>query len=224
MNSQPPDASRDDSSSLDDSLVSGDSTSIAPSPVETCPTTIADRFSPAMNAATSRYGVWCDVSVVFVLVAVLGVLLAGLYTAFPSLPVVIAVVTLAIPVAISAYWHVALRNARGRVLDWVTTIPFEMQNLNGLLCGAGEEFEICFKEALPSRETVMVKLSSASTDSFVLEIDEESRVVRGRLGVLTRKFNPYGEAYHRFSRLQVVCEKALVPLHREYPIACVRFV
>lgn len=216
MLSQSPDASRDDSSAEDASPPLSSSA--------TCPTTIADRFTPAMNAATSRYGIWCDFSLVFVLVAVLGVSLAGLYTAFPSMPVAVAVVTLAIPIAISIFWHIALRNARMRVLDWVATIPFELRNLNGLLCGGGEEFEICFGEELPSRETVMVKLSCASTDTFVLEIDEESHVVRARLGVLVHKYNPYGEAYHRYARLQVVCEKALVPLHREYPIRCVRLV
>lgn len=187
-------------------------------------TAVAVRFTFSMNAATSRYGVLCDISWVFVVVAGMGVALAGVYTAVPLMPAWVALVVLAIPVVVSVGAHVGLRNARDAVVTWVRRVPFAFINVNGVLSGTGEVFELRFRGALAPRDVVMSHLAQASPDCFVLEVDEDERLVTCRLGVVTRRFNPLGEAYERYERMRRVCDEALVALHREHPIDSVRFL
>lgn len=179
---------------------------------------IAPKFSAAMNAATSRLGVLCDIPITFGVVAALGTTAAGVYQLVPSLPVWGAGVVLSLPIIVCVAAHVALRNARAGVVEWLKTVPFPLENANAVLSGSGEYFEIFMRDELPEREVFMSFLERSSSDVFVLEQDEERRVVSARFGVMTSKLNPYREAFLRYERMRQVVDLALVPMHAEHPI------
>lgn len=185
---------------------------------------LPDRFTPAMNAATSRFGVLCDISLTFVAVAALATVTAAVFHFVPSLPGWLAAVVLAVPVVACIVAHVALRNARREVVEWLRTVPFPVDNANAVLSGSGEFFEVHMRDELPERDVVMTYLERSSEEVFVLESDETRRVVTGRLGVEDSKLNPYGVAHRRYERLRRVTELSLVPLHDEHPIERVLIV
>lgn len=179
---------------------------------------IAKRFTPSMNAATSRFGVLCDFSIVFVAVAALGLLTAGAFQLYPALPSWAAVVPPALPIALSLIVHAVLHNSRKAVVQWLSRIPFPVENLNAVLSGAGEHFEVHFLGDMPSREGFMSHLERASEEAYVLDQDDEERTISARFGVIESKYNPYAEAHRRYQRMQAVVERSLIPLHDEHPI------
>jgi len=105
------------------------------------------------------------------------------------------------------------------VARWLSNVPFPVENVHAVLAGAGEYFHVYFEGKLPERQVVMDFFEKASEDTFVVEQDEESRVVTARFGVEPSKRNPYGEAHRRYERMKRVVEQSLIPLHASYPIA-----
>ena len=163
-------------------------------------------------------GVLCDIPLSFGVVAALGTAAAGVYQLAPNLPVWGAGVVVGLPIVVNVAAHFALRGARVGVVDWLRTVPFPLENVNAVLSGFGEYFEIFMRDELPEREVVMSFLERSSSDVFVLEQDEERRVVSARFGVMVSKLNPYREAFLRYERMRQVIELALVPMHAVHPI------
>jgi hypothetical protein len=179
---------------------------------------LASKFSAPMNAATSPMGVLCDIPLTFGVVAALGTATAGVYQLAPNLPVWGAGVVVGLPIVVNLAAHFALRGARVGVVDWLRTVPFPLENVNAVLSGSGEYFDIFMRDELPEREVIMSFLERSSSDVFVLEQDEERRVVSARFGVMVSKLNPYREAFLRYERMRQVVELALVPMHAVHPI------
>lgn len=186
--------------------------------------TIAKRFTPSMNAATSRLGVLCDFSIVFVAVAALGLITAGVYQLYPSLPSWAAAIPPAFPIVLSLLVHAVLHNARKAVVQWLSRIPFPVENLNALLSGAGEHFEVHFQGDMPSREVFMNHLEHASEEAYVLDQDEQERTISARFGVIESKYNPHAEAFRRYQRMRAIVERSLIPLHEKHPVERVLIV
>ena len=61
-------------------------------------------------------------------------------------------------------------------------------------------------------------LERASEESFVIESDEDRKVVTACFGVQDSKYNPYGAAHRRYTRMRRVAELSLLPLHEKHPI------
>ncbi len=179
-------------------------------------------FSLAMNASTSRWGVLCDVvfaSVVAGLGGFVWVLARHLHR--PALMVFGIALTVA-PLLTCVGANIALSRARSRVVDWLTSLPFPIENLNAILVGLGEEFEIHFAGEMPSRDEVMAHLSRVSEDVFVLEVDDDRKVMLARLGVEVHKHLATIAGWMRYDRFRRVVEMSLVPLHEEHAIGLVR--
>lgn len=185
---------------------------------------VAERFTPSMNAATSRFGVLCDFSIVFVAVAALGVLTAGAFQVYPSLPTWVAVIPPALPIVLALIVHVVLHNSRKAVVQWLSRIPFPVENLNAVLSGAGEHFEVRFLGDMPSREVFMTHLERASDEAYVLDQDDQERTISARFGVIPSKYNPNAEAHRRYQRMRAIVERSLIPLHDAHPIERVLIV
>ncbi|HNS97083.1 MAG TPA: hypothetical protein PLJ27_16360 [Polyangiaceae bacterium] len=185
---------------------------------------LAQRFSPSMNAVTSPYGILCDLTFTFAVVAAVGISTAAVFHYFPAIPGWVAIIPLAIPFLINAAAHLALCGARHRVVNWLMGVPFPVENVNAVLCGVGEQFDVTFEEAVPSRDALMQYLARASEDAYVLEIDESRRAMLARFGVVESKHNPHREAHRRFKRMQKVVSLALIPMHEEHRIERVLIV
>lgn len=185
---------------------------------------LARSFSLAMNAATSRWGLLCDVVYSSTAAAVgassFGLALHYQKTGLAVLGAVIAVV----PVVTCVGANLALRGARRRLVGWLASQPFPVENMNAILAGLGEEFEIHFGGEMPSREEVMEHLSRVSEDVFVLEEHEDQKLMLARLGVIVNKHLIQTAGWRRYDRMHRVVDQALVPLHGRYPIAMVRVV
>lgn len=185
---------------------------------------LARSFSLAMNASTSRWGVLCDVLFSSV-AAALGTLLFAI-AMHHHLTVVVAIggMLAVVPVVTCVAANLALRGARGRVVRWLASLPFPVENMNAILACLGEEFEIHFQGEMPTREEVMEHLAGVSGDVFVLEVHEDQKQMLARLGVIVNKHLSQTAGWKRYERMHRVVELALVPLHERYPIARVRVV
>ena len=178
---------------------------------------LVPHFSAAMNAATSRYGVLCDIPITFVAVAAVGTITAAIASFLPGTPIWVASV-LAVPVLVSIGTHFALRSARKGVVHWLASLPFPIRNVNAVLSGAGESFELHFEGPPPERDVVMGFLEQATAEAFVLDSEPARKIVTARFGVMPSKLNPYGEAHARFVRMRLVIDRAIVKLHESHAI------
>jgi len=185
---------------------------------------LPERFSAAMNAATSRYGVLCDIPIAFVTLAAIATLAIALVELLPGLSMWLVAIASCLPILVCVGAHLALRNARGHVLSWLRSLPFPVENVNAVLCGAGEFFEIHLSGETPDRSTVMSYLERSSEDPFVVEHDPDSRIIVARFGIMDSKRNPYGAAHRRYAMMKKVVALALVPMHDRYPITRVLIV
>jgi len=185
---------------------------------------LARSFSLAMNASTSRWGILCDV-VFSSAAAAAGALLFALALHYQKTALsVVGAVIAAGPVLTCVGANLALRGARARVVRWLASLPFPVENMNAILSCFGEEFEIHFVGEMPSRDEVMEHLARVSEDVFVLEEHEDQKLILARLGVIVNKHLSQMAGWKRYERIHRVVEEALVPLHERYPIAMVRVV
>ncbi len=185
---------------------------------------LAKRFSWQMNACTWKYGVLSDLIYASVL-AGLFVVIAAFFSRHGFFAVATVCIWLAVACVVFAFAaNIYLRNARSRVVAWMANMPFALENVNAILAGGGESFELHFADAVPSRDRVMSNLEAVSDDVFVLSVDEEQRMVLARFGVIGSKHAPIQTARRRYVRMQDIVERAVVPLHEQFPIRMVRFV
>src|SRR6185437_10826950 len=101
---------------------------------------ISERFTRVMNATTSRWGMLTDPSIV------------GLCTAPPAVACLAAVrleaappalaALASVPVALAVVLTIALRGSRARVVSWLASVPFPVENMNAILNGLGDGLEI----------------------------------------------------------------------------------
>ncbi|MCU0683249.1 MAG: hypothetical protein MUF34_13585 [Polyangiaceae bacterium] len=205
---------------------------------------LAERFTRAMNAATSPLGVITDIQ---------------LASALCSLPFVIGarrvlqrggLDALALAwLGLAALPHLALLvvgvwlrlRAREQVVRWLAEQPFPIDNVNGLLDGVGDSFEVIFAPKggarAPDRGELQPRLDAVSDDALVLKWpdppaegeaaeaggpDEPARTVVIALGVIGSKHLPFRTAYRRYRRFQALIEGVFVPLHRERRLEGVR--
>src|SRR5262245_2405685 len=111
---------------------------------------IALRFNRVMNATTSKAGVLSDPPVVAVCMAPLLRALVGALEAGASQGVVYALgALLALPLVVAIGVSIGLMGARARVVEWLSGLPFPVENMNALLNGLGDTIEVTFEETCP---------------------------------------------------------------------------
>jgi hypothetical protein len=185
---------------------------------------VAARFTRPMNASTSRWGVLTDPPLVAVATGVLVIVFLGAVQldAPPGTASLLRVLAGA-PLAVAILTSLGLLGARRRVVAWLSTLPFPLENMNAVLNGLGEGLEITFTGEGPASAPLNEQLDRVHTDVFVTKNEPEApHLVEVRIGVVDSKRNPAASAYQRFARVQEVVAKVLVPLSERYPIAGVR--
>lgn len=189
---------------------------------------LAARFSRGMNAATSPWGVVTDLTVASAFAAIPLVLIVkqvGGGEARSALTYALAAIA-ALPLAAAIGVSIALRDARASVVAWLAAQPFPIDNVNALLVGLTDTFEVTFAAgaASPTRERVQRLLEAISDDTLATEASAEERRVSIQIGVIESKRVPLRSTYLRWVRFQRIVSEVLVPLSREIPIASIRLV
>lgn len=189
---------------------------------------VSARFSRVMNASTSRLGVLTDPSIVGAVTApiVVGLLAALRVEAAPAIVLGLEIVA-AVPAITGLACALALRGARGEVVDWLAGLPFPLENMNAVLNGLGDTIEVSFRGAAPDVPALNVDLDKVSVESFVMKAGPEGRDpaageprwVEIRVGVVDSKRNPSRTNHRRFERVRAIVDGVLVPLAERYPIA-----
>jgi hypothetical protein len=186
---------------------------------------IASRFTRLMNATTSPVGMITDPPLVAAATAVLLIaFLAALNMAGGPLATALGVLA-ATPFAAALLVSVALLGARRRVVDWLSSVPFPVENMNAILNGLGETLEVTLAGgdgARPTTPELNAELDAVNPDAFVTKFEEGDSAIEIRIGVVDSKRNPARSNHQRFVRVKEIVERVLVPLSKKCPIAVVR--
>jgi hypothetical protein len=186
---------------------------------------VAERFTRFMDAAVSPYGVLTDLSLASAFAAIPLVFMANqaatdtLATASTVVLVLIGLFPIAVAFGVSLF----LRQGRTQVVQWLAQQPFPIENLNTMLVGLGDGFEVVFEGSeLPTREELQPKLDRVSEDTMLLGEVPEDNCLELRVGVYDSKSLPARSHYLRYARFRRIVEEVLVPLHTTHPIRHVR--
>lgn len=189
---------------------------------------VALRFTRVMNASTSPYGVLCDMSLAAAVSAVPLIMVVRQVSGGDlTSPLTVALIALTLaPAVVSLGAGLALRGARASVVDWIASQPFPIDNMNGLLAGTSDAFEISFRPGSPppTREAIQALLDPVSDDSLAMLVADDEPRAEVKIGVIDSRRVPIQTNHRRYVRFQQLVERALLPLHREHPIAGVRLV
>ncbi len=177
---------------------------------------VAERFTRFMNASTSRYGVLADLGVAALAAALPLVLIVrqfGAGEAGSPLTFVFGAIAL-VPIGVALGIGFALRGARAHVVAWLERVPVRIENLNTLLVGLGDTFELVIRDGkpLPTRESLQPALDRVSEETLLLETHEDANTVVIKIGVFDSKRVPLRTNYLRYERFQRIVEEVLVPV------------
>jgi hypothetical protein len=185
---------------------------------------LASRFTRVMNATPAAWGPLSDLTLSAAIAGVVlmaGLLLAGqVHDPIRLLPWILAVA--AVPLVVAVVASLALRGSRARVVAWLVSVPFPIENLNALLAGVGDDIEVTFARevtTLPSRAELQPLLEQVSPDVLLIGERADERTLQIRLGVIDSKRNPLRTHHLRWRRFCDLVERVLVPLSHRLPIA-----
>jgi hypothetical protein len=180
---------------------------------------VAEKFTRVMNATPSPLGPWSDLmpaSVVSGLIIVVGFFAVRRSSGAPFVVMALA----ALPLLVAGALTLVIGNSREKVVAWLGTVPFPIDNFNTLLVGLGDTIEIVFAPGveLPTRATLQPKLDSVSEDVLLVNERPQDRSVEIRLGVIDSKRFPLHTNHQRWNRFVTVMETVIVPLAKQAPI------
>jgi hypothetical protein len=176
---------------------------------------VAERFTRVMNATPSALGPYSDF---LVAVGISGAVVTVGFFAIrhaTTESALYAVLALAIvPPVVSLVLSQRLRGSRDVVVQWLSSLPFPVENVNALLVGFGDTVEVVFEPgvALPSRSAIAPQLEEVADEVLLTAERVEEQTLEIRLGVIDSKFFPFSTNHERWRRLVAVVEKVLVPL------------
>ncbi len=183
---------------------------------------VATRFSRAMVATTSPYGLLSEPTLVAAETAIVLTAYIALRTSNGPPEVVSALALLSgVPLVIAVLTTLALMGARRRIVAWLDSLPFPLENLNGVLNGVGDSLEVTFEGAPPEQAGLNASLDTVHPDSFVTTINAETQSVEIRIGVVDSKRNPARSNHLRYARVRAIVDAVLVPLSKAHPIRSV---
>lgn len=180
---------------------------------------VAEKFTRVMNATPSPIGPWSDLMPASVLSGL--IVVVGFFAVRRSSGVPFVVIGLAlVPLLVAGALVVAVSKSREKVVAWLCTVPFPIDNLNTLLVGLGDTLEIVFAQGadLPTRATLQPKLETVSEDVLLVKERPEERSIEIRLGVIDSKRFPFHTSHQRWKRFVAVIETVIVPLSKKAPI------
>ena len=185
---------------------------------------VSHRFTRIMRAATSPIGVLTDPPLVALAEGVIVIIAVTLYNigVLVKGQLWIIYLLLALPVLAAIGVDMTLRSARARVVQWLASLPFPVENMNGLLNGVAQNLLVRFRDEPPPRTELNIELDKVHPDCFALEYDDNEPEVDVRIGVLDNKINPTSANHRRYRRVQDLVEQALIPLSEKHPIELVR--
>ena len=188
---------------------------------------VAEKFTRVMNATPSPLGPLSDLgaaSVLSGLIVVIGFFALRRSADVSLLYAVFAVA--AVPLAANVVLSFLVRDSRAKVVAWLCSVPFAVDNLNALLAGLGDTVEIAFAPGgeLPTRATLQPRLEAVSEDVLLVKERADQRTLEIRLGVIDSKRMPLRTNHQRWKRLVELTEKVLIPLHQNSPIERVLIV
>ena len=189
--------------------------------------TIAEKFTRVMNATPSPLGLLSDVinaSLVSALIIAIGLFMIRRSSDPAALYAVLG--ASAVPFAVCVIVSIKLRGTREKVVAWLTTLPFPVDNLNSLLAGLGDTVELVFAKGtvIPARADLQPRLEAVSDDILLVKERPEERTVEIRLGIIDSKRVPLYTNHQRWKRLCDVTEKVFAPLAKQSPIERMRIV
>jgi hypothetical protein len=178
---------------------------------------VVRRFSRAMRASCSPLGPLTDPMIVGAATAVLVMLAGALYGGAGATMRNLLVGAAGVPIALALVVSIAQLNSRARVIDWLASLPFPVENVNGLLNGVATHLRVRFADAesLPQREELNELLDPIDPNCFALEFEDAD--VALRIGVLDSKYNPARSSYLRYLRVRAITA-VLLPMHERHPI------
>jgi hypothetical protein len=176
-----------------------------------------------MNATTSRWGMLTDASIVGAATApaLIALLVAIRVDAAPFVITALEAVA-AVPLALAVALTLGLMGARSRVIDWLASLPFPLENVNGLLNGVGETLEITFRDGRPEVVDLNRALDAVSEECFVADGADGRPWMEVRIGVVDSKRNPAASNHRRYERVRAILSRVLIPLSERFPIVEVR--
>ena len=152
-------------------------------------------------------------------------LLAALQFGAPQVAVRVLTVLLGVPIAMAVIMTLALSGARGKVVSWLASVPFPVENMNAVLNGLGEMLDVTFKSGGPTSVELNKELDAVHPDIFVTKVTPEEGTVEQieiRIGVVDSKRNPSATNHERYERVRAIVDRVLVPLSARHPITEVR--
>jgi len=185
---------------------------------------VSHSFTRIMRAATSPIGVLTDPPLVALAEGVIVIIAVTLYNVgvLAKAQLWVVYLVLALPVLAAIGVDMRLRSARAQVVQWLASVPFPVENMNGLLNGVAQNLLVRFRGEPPPRTELNVELDKVHPDCFALEYDANEPEVDVRIGVLDNKINPTTANHRRYRRVQDLIEQALIPLSEKHPIELVR--
>ncbi len=127
---------------------------------------VATRFSRVMNATISPLGVVTDPPIIAVITAVLLIAFLGALRMDMGSVVLILGAVAAVPVTLAFATSLALLGGRKKVVDWLASLPFPLENMNAVLNGLGESLEVSFAGERPSSAELNAALERIHPDAF----------------------------------------------------------
>jgi len=188
---------------------------------------VAEKFTRVMKATPSPLGPMTDVMGASILSAL--IVAVGFFAIRGSSNAVLLYVVFAIaavPLLASALLSLPLRGSRDKVVAWLSSVPFPVDNLNALLAGLGDTVEVIFAPGaeLPTRATLQPRLETVSEDVLLVKERPEERTLEIRLGIIDSKRMPLRTNHQRWNRFVEVTEKIIVPLDKQSAVERVRIV
>jgi hypothetical protein len=188
---------------------------------------VAEKFTRVMNATPSPLAPFCDPMAASILSG--AIVAAGFFAIRRSNDAALLYAVLAVavvPLVASLLLSAALRGSRDKIVAWLCSLPFPLDNLNALLAGLGDTIEIVFAPGaeLPTRATLQPRLDAISDDVLLVRERLDERTLEVRLGIIDSKRLPLRTNHARWNRFVEVMEKVVIPLSKNTPIERVRVV
>lgn len=187
---------------------------------------VSTRFTRVMNATLSPLGVLTEPALLALFTSIFFLITLGLAQSGASTALVYAFGALAaLPVTLGLLTSIALMGGRKRLVSWLASLPFPLENMNAVMNGLGELLEITFKQGGPTSAELNEKLDTVHPDCFVAKVQPEEgtpEVIEIRIGVVDSKILPSRSSHQRYKRVHALVHQVLIPLSEQSPIIEVR--
>lgn len=187
---------------------------------------VSSRFTRVMNATASPYGVLTEPALIALFTGVFFLIALGVAQSEASQTLIYAFAALAAsPFTIGFLTTLALMSSRGRVVGWLASQPFPIENMNAVMNGLGELLEITFKQGGPTTPEFNNELDKVHPDCFVSKVNPEegpAETIEIRIGIVDSKYIPSISNHKRYKRVQELVREVLIPLSERFPIVEIR--